>query len=103
MYSVEFGVHISHRLHRGHARCFYAFLPLYGSLLTCPYYAPGWLKRPSSKIIIIVIIEIIIIIKQAPGWLKRPSGATFGFGGQLATFNKKLAPDGNPGVASVQV
>ena len=54
-------------------------------------------------IIIIIIVIIIIIIKQAPGWLKRPSGATFGFGGQLATFNKKVAPDGNPGVASVQV
>ena len=54
-------------------------------------------------IIIVIIVIIIIIIKQAPGWLKRPSGATFGFGGQLATFNKKVAPDGNPGVASVQV
>ena len=40
---------------------------------------------------------------QAPGWLKRPAGATFGFGGQLATFNKKLAPDGQPGMASVQL
>ena len=38
---------------------------------------------------------------QAPGWLKRPAGASFGFGGQLATFSKKLAPDGQPGRPSV--
>ena len=28
---------------------------------------------------------------QAPGWLKRPAGASFGFGGKLATFARDSA------------
>ena len=33
---------------------------------------------------------------QAPGWLRRPVGASFGFGGQLASFSK--GADGRSGV-----
>jgi len=35
------------------------------------------------------------VLKEAPKWLKRPIGATFGFGGKLATFfQPKLAQPG---------
>ena len=38
---------------------------------------------------------------QAPGWLKRPAGASFGFGGQLSTFSRKMTPDGQQGRPTV--
>ena len=39
---------------------------------------------------------------QAPGWLKRPVGASFGFGGQLVSFNKSSNPEAHRAVVHIR-